>query len=314
MTDDVGEYVSTRQAAQALGVSVSTVKRWVDDGVLPAHRTAGGHRKLRRAEVLALARQGALPHGDWAAPLVDTGRGRPVRPDRLTADVLTAVRSGDGGAVRDLLRRAYRAGLAVEALADGVVAPVLQQVGRDWEAGRIDVWEEHRSTQLVAAALFELRAELVARAERHRPVAVGGAPEGDPTTVASLLAELVLLDAGWEAVNLGADTPFGSFAAAMERLRPRLLWLSVTHLPDPDRFVRGYRELYRAAEKAGVAVAVGGRVLAGGLRAAIPYTTYGDGLTHLAAFARTLHPRPRRPRRGRPPVSEARSKSPRSPG
>ena len=36
------------------------------------------------------------------------------------------------------------------------------------------------------------------------------------------------------------------------------------------------------------------------IRPSMLYTTYGDGLTHLAAFAKTLHPRPKRPRRGRP--------------
>ena len=44
-----------------------------------------------------------------------------------------------------------------------------------------------------------------------------------------------------------------------------------------------------------------GQALTEPLRSSIPYTTHGDGLSHLAAFARTLHPRPKPPRRGRPP-------------
>jgi hypothetical protein len=66
--------------------------------------------------------------------------------------------------------------------------------------------------------------------------------------------------------------------------------------------VQYYRPLYRQAEQANVAVAVGGRALGEDLRASIPYTSFGDTLGHLAAFAKTLHPRPRRPRRGRPPL------------
>ena len=79
-----------------------------------------------------------------------------------------------------------------------------------------------------------------------------------------------------------------------------MVWLSVSHLPDPKAFVKEYRDFYRAAERAGAAVAVGGQSLNESLRSQMLYSTYGDGLSHLAAFARTLHPRPKRPLRGRP--------------
>ena len=164
---DETQYISTMQAADALGVSISTVKRWVDDGILPAHRTAGGHRKLLRAEVLALARQGALPNRDltglsrrfaWgSSPWIS----RPSRrPCSLPCSMEMESRSSA------LIRRAYHSGAAIESLADQVIAPVMGRVGHDWETDRIEVWQEHRGTQLCAAALYDLKDELEGRAER----------------------------------------------------------------------------------------------------------------------------------------------------
>lgn len=293
-------YLSTVQAAKALGVSVSTVKRWVDEGVLPAHRTPGGHRKLLRAEVLALARQGELPRADLGGLILPSWGDQAPDLEPASESLRDALFAGDGEAARAVLRRAYESGATLEALADRVIAPAMADVGHDWEIGRIDVWQEHRGTQLCLAGLFELREALETRAERNRPVAVGGAPEGDPYLLATLLAQLVLLDLGWDAVNLGPNTPLPDLARALRELRPGLLWLSVSHLENPAAFIASYRELYRTAEHLGVAVAVGGQALSESLRTSILYTTYGDGLSHLAAFARTLHPRRRRPRRGRP--------------
>jgi methanogenic corrinoid protein MtbC1 len=195
--------------------------------------------------------------------------------------------------------------LPLETLADDVISPVMERVGHDWETEKIDVWQEHRGTLLVAAALFDLHAEISRRAERHRPIALGGAPEGDPYVLASLLAQLVLLDAGWEAVNLGPNTPLDGLAGAIRQLRPRLVWLSVSHLADSPRFARNYRALHAAANKAGAAIVVGGRALIEPIRSQLHYTSHGDGLTHLAALARTLHARPKRPRRGRPPLKRS---------
>jgi hypothetical protein len=41
-------YVGTPSVVRALGVGGSPVKRSVDEGILPAHKTAGGHTEVRR--------------------------------------------------------------------------------------------------------------------------------------------------------------------------------------------------------------------------------------------------------------------------
>lgn len=45
------ELMTTRQAGEALGVAVRTVQLWVESGILPAWRTAGGHRRIARSAV-----------------------------------------------------------------------------------------------------------------------------------------------------------------------------------------------------------------------------------------------------------------------
>jgi excisionase family DNA binding protein len=288
-------YASTAHVAAALGVSTSTVKRWVDDGVLPAQRTAGGHRRILVADVLRVAREGNFPRLDLGRLRLPRRGGPPPEAGELAGQLVAALKVGDGPKARLLVGAACRGGLAPEDLADAVVAPAMAQIGHEWEERRLDVLHEHRATQTCAAALYALKAELEQGVRAGSPVAVGGGPEGDPYLLANLLAELVLLDAGWEVVNLGPHTPLASFRKALAEFRPRLLWLSVSHLEGAEVFSRQYRELYREASRSGAVVALGGRALSEEVRAGLPYTTHGDRMGHLAAFARSLHPRARRP-------------------
>lgn len=45
------DLMTTREAGEVLGVAVRTVQLWVESGVLPAWRTAGGHRRIARSAV-----------------------------------------------------------------------------------------------------------------------------------------------------------------------------------------------------------------------------------------------------------------------
>lgn len=78
-------------------------------------------------------------------------------------------------------------------------------------------------------------------------------------------------------------------------LQPKLVWISASHLADADRFLQQYKTFQRAASRQGAAVAVGGAALVEEIRSRMVYTMFGDGLTQLLQFARTLHPAPAAP-------------------
>src|SRR5213082_397903 len=67
----VGEpdWLTLGQAAKYLGVAQSTIRKWSDQGRVPAFYTPGGHRRFRRGDLESfLARSG--PGGQQAGPTV----------------------------------------------------------------------------------------------------------------------------------------------------------------------------------------------------------------------------------------------------
>lgn len=51
------EFITTREAARLLGVGLSTVQGWVEAGILPAWKTAGGHRRIPVTSIEELRRK-----------------------------------------------------------------------------------------------------------------------------------------------------------------------------------------------------------------------------------------------------------------
>lgn len=46
-----GNWLSLKEVSEILGVHPSTVRNWANQGVLPVHRTQGGHRRFQRDEI-----------------------------------------------------------------------------------------------------------------------------------------------------------------------------------------------------------------------------------------------------------------------
>jgi len=67
-TTQPGKFLSTREAAAKLGVALSTVQAWVETGILPAWKTAGGHRRIAADAVEAMRLRQQVVLGEGLAP------------------------------------------------------------------------------------------------------------------------------------------------------------------------------------------------------------------------------------------------------
>jgi len=71
---DQHQLLSTRQAASLLGVSVRTIQLWVEQGLLSAWKTPGGHRRIVQESLLGLLhkRQQLQPLAQLLCVNIDT--------------------------------------------------------------------------------------------------------------------------------------------------------------------------------------------------------------------------------------------------
>jgi len=281
--------LKTQEASRVLGVSVSTLKRWVDAGAIRACRTVGKHRLIAASEALRFARERSLSTADLETLVGlknfprDCGAGADA-----ASGLATALKRGRSLEARSLILSAYAAGGDAADLADNLIRPAMEEIGHEWSIGALDVYQEHRAARMVESSLNELLQRVPSPSGPAPWLAMGATPEGDGYTLPGLLAELTLRELGWEATNLGPNLPMASLARAIEAHRPRLIWLSVHHLADPCRFLAGYEVVSRASAAVDAAMIAGGHALGPELRARMVDARFGDRLCALRELAREL--------------------------
>ena len=274
--------LSPRDLADAIGVSESSLKRWADAGRIRVQRTEGGHRRIPLVEAVRFIREsGAQVVRPDLLGLGDT----PANEGTTSEEALFEhLREGNGRDARALLVGRYLAGESIASLADGPIRSAMTRIGELWLHDPRGVFVEHRATDCCLQVVNHLRALFEPPADG--PVALGGAPAGDPYLLPSMLASAVLASEGLRPVNLGADTPVASMRHAVAHHAPVLVWLSVSSAVSPaiDEEIAG---LAREVTSARRAFAVGGRH-----RLDLPATARSasmlSSMTELGAFARGL--------------------------
>jgi excisionase family DNA binding protein len=65
-----GNWLTLKEVSELLGIHPSTVRNWADQGVLPVHRTQGGHRRFMRNELELWMQSQRLNHPDQSEGMI----------------------------------------------------------------------------------------------------------------------------------------------------------------------------------------------------------------------------------------------------
>lgn len=251
--------LSPRELASAIGVSESSVKRWIDAGRVPAKLTPGGHRRIEVVPALRFVRETGRELAQpgllgLAAPSGSGLQGGEQFTDRL----FELLRSGNGEELaRALLTALVTRTMEPAALFDGPVRSAMARIGDLWQGDHRGVYVEHRATQILLRAIDPIDA--LFEPPPDDLIAIGGSIEGDPSVLPTRMAATVLASVGVHPVNLGADTPAPAFLDAAERIGARLVWISAGHVGDPARLSTELSWLLDHLAERNIACILGGR-------------------------------------------------------
>ncbi len=217
--------VGTLEAARLAGITPSSIKRWADRGLLPCVRTPGGHRRFNRFALERFLLTQSSAEGSNSAWLDSLIEGRRHEVESLLLEARARVGSW------------YR-------VADEL-GPVVTELGRRWETGRITIAQEHLSADCLIRALARVSEALPGRS--NGPRCLLACAEGDEHTIGLSLLEVCLRELGWVPVWLGGRTPTTELIRLALEGEARLVALSASSASANPKALAGIADEVGAA-------------------------------------------------------------------
>jgi excisionase family DNA binding protein len=184
---DESEWLTLGQAARFLGVAQSTIRKWSDQGRVPAFYTPGGHRRYRRSDLETFLERSGPGSQDRSGPLVLL-----VDDDPQVRELVRINLEFEGYTVREAADAAEGLAAIEEAKPDLVLLDVMMPQVDGWEmlrrmqerhgvgaipvvmfSGKVDEQAErqaaNRGAQAFVGKPFDLQ-QLIERTKQLAPV------------------------------------------------------------------------------------------------------------------------------------------------
>jgi MerR family transcriptional regulator, light-induced transcriptional regulator len=231
MSDDAQLRIG--ELARRTGVPTELLRAWERRyGLVAPTRTPAGYRLYSSGDVRRVGRMRELlasglsaaeaARATLAEPESETTAG--VEPALAAASLRAAVERLDDADAHLAFDRLL-ADFSLDTVLEGVLLPLLHELGEGWARGEVSVAQEHFASNLVRGRVLAL-----ARGwdRGSGPRAVLACPPGERHDLGLLIFGLALREHGWRITFLGADTPLDTIGETVRQLAPAALVLAVT--------------------------------------------------------------------------------------
>ncbi|HYH22817.1 MAG TPA: cobalamin-dependent protein [Azospirillum sp.] len=169
-----------------------------------------------------------------ALPAVGTAPPTLIEPEAPYADLacafMDALVAGDRRRATEMVMERVDGGMPVRDAYLHVFQPVLREIGRLWQTGRITVAHEHFATAATQAVISMLYPRIFA-AERRGRTMVATCVSGELHEIGIRMVADFFEMAGWDSYYLGANAPTRSIVRAMIDRGAQVLAISATITP-----------------------------------------------------------------------------------
>ncbi len=239
------EPISLQDAADRMGVHYMTVYRYVRLGLLDAQKHGGSWyvepSALERFQQPAKGR-GGRKDAPWA--------------ERLEARLL----AGDLNGSWSVIESALASGKEPAEVYVEMLSPALDSIGRRWEQGDIEIQDEHVGTAIANRLIGRLGSRFNRRG-RSRGTVVAAMPSGERHGLGIAMLADVFRGAGYDVVDLGADTPVESLVGSFARVDDLVAVCIGVVMPENLGLAAEMTKAARVALPDGAVILLGGRAV-----------------------------------------------------
>jgi len=259
------QYFNSHDAAKILGVNVSTIKRWTDEGKLECIQSIGGHRKFMMDHFTEFLGKNNKKVSKINLFPIESDSDLEISHhilkgnfDFLVDYLKEQAFLSHRGQVQYVMNGLYLSQYPLYGIYDKLITRVLYKIGSEWESGNISITEEHIATQTIRDSIVRLQGIIRIPSEK-----IGNALclnlSHEMHDIALKMVDHILELKGYRVLFSGQITPLMKMEQVFQAFNPERVYISTTIIDNPEIIQAEFDEICQLCESHKASIYIGGQ-------------------------------------------------------